>query len=126
MTKIIKPLQSLKMTRMERRARRSKYIQTQAAITLDRDLGYCIFCWFNDNRIVIADDIHHFYGRGRDENDWREHYTSLGCVCRKHHPGPIKVVGKHPELEEVLEKANRHPINRRFLSEVNHNFHGHD
>ena len=71
-------------------------------------------CWFWDDKETPFEEVHHFYGRGRDAGDWREHYTSLGCTCRAHHPQPMKVRNKHQKLEKVVKKLNDDPINQRF------------
>ena len=112
---IEKPDKSAKEERRERMKRRSLYIGEQAPIAIFRDEGYCIFCYFVEGKLVPYEEVHHFYGRGREEGDWREHYSSLGCVCKKHHPRPIHVEGKHPEIEKVLRMANKNPINSRFV-----------
>ena len=71
---------------------------------INRDSGMCQIC-----QKMVAQDVHHVYGRGKDMFDWREDYTNLMCVCRKCHPPAIKHKPAGPKLawvEEILEKVN--------------------
>lgn len=93
------------------------YRQAQYRLAVERDRGLCVFCWFLDGRQVLASDVHHVYGRGRQAGDWREHHTQLVCTCRAHHPPPIREPGANPRLEwveKVVERANRTPVNKSF------------
>lgn len=117
--KFEKPKKSAKEERRERMKRRGEYVQEQAQIAIHRDGGFCVFCWFWEGKRVPYEEVHHFFGRGRDEGDSREHYTSLVCTCKPHHPGPVYYPEKHPELMEVLGLANSRPINRRFKHQEN-------
>jgi len=92
-----------------------RFIQSSLAIL--RDNNQCVSCWFLEGKVTRRDDVHHIYSRGKEAGDWREHYTSLLCTCRRHHPLPIQTPGGNPDLayvEEVRKKANETPINRRF------------
>ena len=83
-----------------------------------RDGGFCAICYFRDGVETPFEEVHHVYSRGKKEGDWREHYTSLLCVCKKCHPLPIITPGGSARLgwvEEVLRKANAKPINKDFI-----------
>lgn len=80
-----------------------RYRKEQYALAQERDNDLCVFCG------KPRDDVHHVYGHGKYAGDWREHYTSLMCVCRKHHPAPIFHKPAGPKLayvERKLEKIN--------------------
>jgi hypothetical protein len=113
---IEKPEKSAKEERRERMHRRGEYASAQAQQTIFRDDALCINCFFTYGIVREFDEVHHFYGRGRDADDWREHHSSMGCLCRKCHNKftPIKVKGTRPEQEKVLEQANEDPINLRW------------
>ena len=122
-----------KPTKAERLATKSDqkqdlklYRQVQAALAIERDHSYCVFCYFMDGRIVPRADVHHVYGRGKRAGDWREHYRHLLCTCRKHHPLPIQTPGGNPDLayvEQVMANANETPIDPYFQQETfNENF----
>ncbi len=92
-----------------------RQVQSKLAILRDRD--QCAFCWFLLGVEERREEIHHVYGRGKKAGDWREHYTSLVCTCRRHHPLPIQTPGGNPNLdwvEAVLKMANEMPINANF------------
>lgn len=113
---IEKPEKTAKEERRERMKRRGEYAQLQAQRVVFRDNGLCINCYFVHGRAKKYDEVHHFYGRGRDAGDWREHHTSLGCLCRSCHRkfGPIQTKGTRPEQELILQRANEDPINQRY------------
>src|SRR5512139_3298364 len=68
----------------------NKYRKWQYHIAADRDNGFCTFCYFLEHKRVPAVDVHHVYGRTRSgKADWREHYQSMLCTCRKCHPPAI-------------------------------------
>lgn len=111
-----KPSKSAKEERRERMRRRGNYARKQAAITIFRDNATCIVCWHKLGLDTAYDEVHHFYGRGTDEDDWREHHSSLGCLCKIHHGHfrPIEFKGSRQEEEWVLERANKYPINKKY------------
>jgi len=86
--------------------------------------------WFAAHELVPYDEVHHVYGRAKRKASgpldlgeyWREHYTSLICVCRYCHPQPINgkpgSSAKLAWVEEYLRKANATPINRGFQHEI--------
>lgn len=96
------------------------YRRTQCAIVIERDADLCVICYFKHNRIRMRQEIHHVYSRGRETGDWREHYTSLMCVCKECHPLPIQVPGASANLgwvEDILRMANETPIDPAFKKE---------
>ncbi len=101
---------------MTKDKRLAEYRQKQANLARVRDGGYCVVCYFLLGLKVKASDVHHVYGRGVSVDDPREHYTSLICVCRKHHPQPIRVAPKEDQqwIVDVLKPANEKPINGDF------------
>jgi len=89
----------------------------QSARAIERDNSQCIFCWFLEGKVTLREEIHHVYSRGKEARDWREHYRSLACTCKRHHPLPIQTPGANPNLayvEAVLKMANDTPINPGF------------
>ena len=55
-------------------------------------------------------EIHHVYGRGKNQHDWREQADVMLATCRKCHPQPIKHKPAGPKLawvEEILEEVNQ-------------------
>ena len=70
-----------------------RYRKEQYALAWERDKGLCVVCG------KPAQDTHHIWGHGKYAGHWREHYTSLMCVCRKHHPRPIY---HRPPKEDML------------------------
>jgi hypothetical protein len=113
-----------KPTKSDREGRNKKrlallkaYRKSQASLAVYRDGGMCVICHFKFFRDRRMDDVHHVYGRGSREGDWREKYTSLICTCRECHPQPIFAPGSSVELEwveTILKKANAAPINMNF------------
>lgn len=97
------------------------YRMVQSALAIDRDHDQCVVCKFVLGADTPRADVHHVYGRGRVAGDWREQYTSLMCVCKKHHPLPIQTPGGNEELawvEAVRAQANDTPINKKFEHRV--------
>lgn len=95
------------------------YRQVQKAVAMLRDNYQCTFCKFLHDKDTRAVDGHHVYGRGKDLDAWQEGYQYILSSCRECHPQPIKVPGGNLHLayvEEVMEKANRTPINKLFSS----------
>jgi len=95
-----------------------QYRRVQAALAISRDNSLCVVCYFTDGLRVNREEVHHVFGRGIVAGDYREHYTNLMCVCRKHHPHPIK--GDVPKLEmewieHIRKQANKTPINPHFI-----------
>lgn len=92
--------------------------KNQYEVASYRDGHLCVICYFKHGRIRYADDVHHVFSRGNSVDDWRESYKSMMCVCRDCHPQPIKIKGGSANLywvEELLDKANAHPINKGFI-----------
>jgi hypothetical protein len=74
-----------------------------------------VICFFKDGVRKQYDDVHHVKGRGKWAGDEREHYTNLMCVCRAHHPPPMKDPrGKQEWVSEYSRLANEKPINPVF------------
>jgi hypothetical protein len=97
-----------------------EYRRTNVTIAILRDDNLCVFCWFLSGKRTRRDDVHHVFSRGKTAGDWREHYTSLVCTCKAHHPMPIQVPGASQNLtwvEDVLRQANERPINSNFRHE---------
>lgn len=93
------------------------YRRVQSALAIQRDENLCAICYFQYNRATPRAEIHHVYGRGKHAGDWREHYSSLLCVCKACHPSPIRDPGGNASLlwvEAVLAQANALPINKKF------------
>jgi hypothetical protein len=85
----------------------AEYRRTQAALSIDRDKNYCVFCYFVLGKERLREDIHHVYGRGKERCDWRESYRSLVGTCRQHHPLPIMNPSeKTAWIEVVLKLSN--------------------
>lgn len=100
-----------------RRRALKKYTQTQAPLAISRDGDQCAICWFRDGVHKRREEVHHVYGRGRASGDFREHYTSMLCVCKECHPPPIQIPGASARLgwvEGILQQANETPINEIF------------
>jgi hypothetical protein len=101
----------------ERKSSLVEYRHNQVALAILRDADVCALCWILQTKRTPRTQVHHVYGRGKDAGDWREHYTSLLCVCNECHPLPIQTPGANADLayvEEVLRLANETPINSSF------------
>lgn len=109
------------MDKLAFKRKRSKLIQTQAPIAIERDGGLCTICYFLHNRTRRYQEVHHVYGRARNEDTlWREMAVNLLCVCKECHPPAIFQPGASASLghiEEVRVKANTTPINVSFILE---------
>ncbi len=113
-----------KPTRDQREAeKRSKkqglkeWRQKNVEVAISRDAGYCVICWFRDNKKVPYQEVHHVFSRGNSWGDWHEDYHNLMCVCQACHPQPIITPGASANLgwvEDILKKANDTPINEDF------------
>lgn len=100
-----------------RRSRLVDYRRNQVALAILRDDSTCVFCWYLHGKRTARTQVHHVYGRGKDEGDWRENYTNLLCVCNDCHPLPIQTPGASANLgyvEDVRSLANENPINKKF------------
>jgi len=98
-----------------------KFREQQYQYAKIRDNGACTICFYNNGVLRNASEVHHVYSRGRARGDWREHFTSLLCVCQQCHPMPIQIPGANSSLswvEEVLLKANSNPINKSFVGNI--------
>lgn len=93
-----------------------EYRREQFAIAAQRDGGWCVFCRIIDERFMPMDDVHHVFGHGTTERSPKEHFTSLICVCRKHHPQPISCGGVDEKDIRVRmwRSANLYPHNKAF------------
>lgn len=90
-----------------------------ARLAILRDGGQCAVHWFRDGQRVPYDEVHHVYGRGKEAGSFREHFTAFLCVCKQCHAQlpPIQTPGGDHTftwVEELLGKANAHPINPEF------------
>ena len=105
------------MVSKQQKAELRAYRQQQAALAIWRDRGLCVICYFKHKRLIAFDDVHHVFGRGRKIDSWREKFRNLMCVCRECHPQPASdpKATKHQDIVELLEKANREPINIEFF-----------
>jgi hypothetical protein len=97
------------------------YRHEQYRIIKNRDGGYCTICYFIFGKKKKAHDVHHVYGRGRNQRDYREQYVVMLSTCRECHPPAIHAgPGTTHSLgyvEAVLVKANKTPINSQFQHE---------
>lgn len=101
----------------ERKSSLGDYRRIQAALAIERDNAQCVFCHFIYGKTTDSADVHHVWGRGKTAGDYREHYTSLLCTCREHHPQPILTGGDlHLDyVQQIRVLANDVPINPRFI-----------
>lgn len=103
-----------KIDRQRFMRQRSKLIQQQAPIAIDRDGGLCTICYFVHNRLRSYHEVHHVYGRARSEDTlWREMAINLLCTCKECHPPAIFQPGASANLgyiEDVRIKANETPL----------------
>ena len=103
-----KPQKGAKRKANEKRKRElAAYRKEQRALAIERDEGGCRFC-----EVARGTDVHHAYGRGRQAEDWREHFSNLITTCQSCHPAPIYVQPPKPHLEyvvELLDKINTEP-----------------
>lgn len=93
------------------------YRSVQRMLVIDRDDGSCVICWFKHGRMRKANEVHHVYGRGKKAGDWREQYTRLMCVCKECHMQAPPAQDRHSKqawVIELLDKANKEPINPNF------------
>lgn len=90
------------------KTRRNSRLQRQRKqmylIVAERSNSRCEICLWG-----VGNDMHHVYGRGKNEQDWREQETALLCVCRTCHPLPIQVPGfpateSEKKAEDALER----------------------
>lgn len=98
-----------------------KYRGSQVPIAISRDNDQCAICHFKHGRYRKRQEVHHVYSRGRKSGDFREHYTSMLCVCKECHPPPIQIPGGSATLgwvEDILKRANETPINGKFEHEI--------
>jgi predicted HNH restriction endonuclease len=108
-------------SRKDKRKSRSRYIQMQAILAIERDNALCAICYFKYHRKRSYAEVHHVYGRDRGKSRWRENFSNLLCVCRDCHPPPIQTPGASADLswvEDILKKANKTPIKSNFKDTV--------
>lgn len=79
-----------------------EYRKEQRWLAFQRDDGLCQICLREHNRLRRADDVHHVFGRSR-RVDWREHHTSLMCVCRECHPSPLYLHNPETSDHEIAK-----------------------
>lgn len=110
-----------KESRVREKAKRLEdlraYRREQVAIAILRDNDQCAIHFFLHGENRRREEVHHIYSRGRQAGDFREHYTSLLCVCKECHPMAIQTPGASATLgwvEEIARKANETPINTEF------------
>lgn len=120
MPSVQKPSKSDRLKiKKEQKTDLGSFRRIQSALAIQRDGNLCAICWFQHNRETPRADIHHVYGHGKKAGDWREHHTSLLCVCKSCHPSPIRDPGGNAALlwvEAVLAQANTTPINKKYLN----------
>jgi hypothetical protein len=95
----------------------SAYRKEARSVAILRDGGFCMMCYWLDDKRTPFTDVHHVFGRGTSICD-KENPSSLMSVCRKCHPQPILMVRhltgwKHAVLYTWLN-MNQHPMNRSF------------
>ena len=89
----------------------------QRIIAISRDSGCCVFCHYVLDRERHYAHVHHVYGRGIKDSDWRENYDVLLCLCLMCHEKlrPLRYKRVTPTLaEQLVAKANEFPINPDF------------
>lgn len=102
---------------MDRKKRLREYRSHNAKVAIYRDNDQCVICYFREGVTTPSTQVHHIYGRGRDRDDGREHYTNLMCVCNACHPQPIKHEPAGDNLawvEKIADRMNETPINKEF------------
>lgn len=105
----------------QRKQALNNYRHIQSLLAANRDGGLCVFHYFLKGQKVQKQDIHHCFGRGDQAGDWREHYTSLLSTCRECHPLPMQDLGsKQNWVIEVMDKANKTPINPDYKHQINY------
>lgn len=105
---------------MKRQDRVKAYRSEQAKLAIYRDNALCAIHFFSHGVRRPYEEVHHVFGRGRDAGDWREHVSSLLCVCRQCHPaGAARAPnGPHHPIIRILRKANTSPINEDVKGSV--------
>ena len=90
-----------------------KYREQQALLAIHRDHALCAIHFFLFGERKPYEEVHHVFGRSRMAGDWKEHHSSLMCVCRACHPaGAARApYGSHEKYIDVLRRANKTPIN---------------
>ena len=66
-------------------------------VLFERSNGFCEICQWQ-----VATDLHHVFGRGKNNRDWREQPDALLNVCRLcHRPGYV-----HDRTGESVEELS--------------------
>ena len=80
-------------------------------VLFERSNGFCEICQWQ-----VATDLHHVFGRGKNNRDWREQPDALLNVCRLcHRPGYV-----HDRTGESVEELSLAAV----LSGDRHNWEG--
>lgn len=84
------------------------YRDEQRQLALERDSGWCVWCFYKKKILTSAIEVHHVYGRGTlKTKDEYERYIFLLSLCRScHHDFHDRGTITREQFIELLDKIN--------------------